>query len=75
MENQPSNAGMWSEWSKWLQFPPQDGAHGELGPNGGGSGSTVQPRDVRNVISEIEGESMVIIIAGEILAAPGYTVT
>jgi len=79
MENQPSNVNLRDEWDKfdkWAEFLRQDGLHGESGTSGKDSGSTDQPRDVREVIPEIEGKSMVIsIVVGEILAAPGYTVT
>jgi len=79
MENQPSNVNPRDEWDKfdkWAEFLRQDGLHGESGTSGRDSGSADQPRDVREVIPEIEGKSMVIsIVAGEALAAPGYTVT
>jgi len=79
MEKQPSNVGLWDEWDKfdkWVKFPPQDELHGESGTNGKDSGPIDQPRDIQKLIPETEGKSMVIgIIAGEILAAPGYTVT
>jgi hypothetical protein len=75
MDNQPGNVNPYSELDKYVQFPREDEPHGEWGPNGGGSGSKDQPRDIREVIPEFESKCLSFIIAGSILAAPGYTVT
>ena len=58
MDNQPRNV---NESDEWVGVLPQDGPHGNLGPNGGGSGLADLPWHLWSTTMEPESKCMAII--------------